>query len=97
MGDGGETAHCRTDVSSRGISGAGGAGAWGEREPGVSVAQAVPPRVVGAGEHRDGEFASGSCDRSVETGSSAVERPRRAQGRRAETADSVRNDPGGTP
>src|ERR1019366_8433094 len=86
----GETADRRTDVGGRGISGAGGAGAWGEREPSVSVAQAVPPRGAGAGEHRGGEFASGSCDRSAGKRSSIVER-------RAETPDRVGNDPGGTP
>ena len=31
-----------------GIGGAGGAGAGGERQPSVSVAQAVQPRVAGA-------------------------------------------------
>ena len=56
---------------------------------GGSVAQAVPSRVAGFGEHRDGEFASGSCDRSASRGSSAVER-------RAETPNRVGNDPGGT-
>ena len=55
------------------------------------------PRVAGSGEHRGGEFASGSCDRSVGRRSGAVEQPRRARCRRAETPDSVGNDPGGTP
>ena len=69
----GETADRRTDVGGGRIGGAGGAGAWGERQPGVSVTQAVPPRVAGSGEHSGGEFASGSCDGSVGKGSSAVE------------------------
>src|SRR6267378_6566763 len=90
VGGGGETADRRTDVGNRGISGTGGAGAWCECQPGVSVAQAVSAKTAGSGEHRDGEFTSGSCDRSAGKESSAVER-------RAETPNRVGNDPGRTP
>src|SRR5713101_7467439 len=55
----------------------------------VARAHGVPPRVAGFGEHRGGEFASGSCDGSVGRGSRAIER-------RAETPNRVGNDPGGT-
>jgi len=49
VGGGGETADRRTDVGNRGISGTGGAGAWCECQPGVSVAQAVSAKAAGSG------------------------------------------------
>ena len=37
------------------------------------MAQAVSARVAGSGEHRDGEFASGSRDRSSGEASGAIQ------------------------
>src|SRR5882762_9362462 len=74
VGGSGETADRRTDVGGGRIGSACGAGAWGERQPGVSVAQAVPPRIAGCGEHRGGEFTSGSRDGSGGQRTGAVQR-----------------------
>ena len=74
VGGRGETADCRTDVGSRRIGSTGRADAWCECQPSVSVAQAVSAKVAGSGEHRDGEFTSGSCDGSAGPRNGAVER-----------------------
>jgi hypothetical protein len=49
MGGGGEAADRRRDISGRRIGGPSSASARSERRPGISVAQAVPPRVAGCG------------------------------------------------
>src|ERR1019366_8743964 len=73
--DGGtEAAHRRGDACVRGLGGSRGAGAWGKRQPSVWLVQAVSARAAGPGERRDGELASGSCDRSVGQRTGAVER-----------------------
>src|SRR5216684_7000383 len=89
VGRRGETADRRTDVGSRRIGSTGRAGAWGECQPSISVAQAVSAKVAGSREHRDGEFASGSGDGSAGPRSCVVEW-------RDGTPNRVGNDPGGT-
>jgi hypothetical protein len=73
VGGRGETADRRTNIGSRRIGSTGRAGAWCECQPSVSVAQAVSAKVAGSGEHRDGEFASGSRDGSAGPRSCVVE------------------------
>ena len=72
----GETADCRRDVGGRRVGGAGSAGAWHQREPGIWLASALPGRKTW-GAQAGHEVAAGSGEREFAGASVGGARGRR--------------------